>query len=62
MVTKKLVIDENSQTYGVNIWSEDCSNHEYSAPRCKLCNKTFSITNMGFGQIDPPTYTHKESA
>ena len=49
---KSKVDDEVSQVYSVNILCEVCPNNEYSA-YCKLCNKTFSITNMGFDQVVP---------
>ena len=42
--------DEDSQTCSVNIWCESCPNDEYSV-YCKLCNKIFIITIMGFGPI-----------
>ena len=47
---RSIMDDEDSHTYGINIWHEGCPNDEYSI-FCKFCNKTFSIINMRFGQI-----------
>ena len=46
-----MVDDEESNAYSINTWYEGCPNNKYSA-YCELSNKTFSITNIGFGQIE----------
>ena len=48
---RSAVGDEDSLVYSVSIWYEGCPNDEYSV-YSKLCNKTFSITNIGFDQIE----------
>lgn len=48
---KRTIVDDDGEEHMVSIWCEANPESEYF-PKCRLCNKHFSISNMGFGQIE----------
>ena len=46
--------EDDGLSFPVNIWCEACVDYDYSVI-CRHCSRQFSISSMGFGQIESHT-------